>query len=97
MRRGLAGAYATAMLRMTAAAPQQSAGRLHWLDVTRVLCALMDSSAFTCCAPAFASASSVAGDPVNLVMDYQSHNGGLQLFNYVLIAGHVLARPASPG
>ena len=71
---------------MTAVAAQQNAGRLRWLDITRVLCALMILGIHWLRA-GFRVGLFGGGDPVNLVMDYQNQNGGLQLFHYVLIAG----------
>ena len=72
---------------MTAAASQDNAGRLRWLDVTRILCALMILGIHWLRA-GFRVGLFGSGDPVNLVMDYQSHSGGLRLFHYVLIAGN---------
>jgi hypothetical protein len=71
---------------MNAQSGAERSGRLHWLDLARILCALMILGIHWLRA-GYKVGLFGAGDPVNLVMDYQSHSGGLRLFDYVLIAG----------
>jgi peptidoglycan/LPS O-acetylase OafA/YrhL len=71
---------------MASATAGPRAERLVWLDVTRVLCALMILGIHWLRA-CYNAGLFGAGDRVNLVMDYQGHSGGLRLFHYVLIAG----------
>ncbi len=60
--------------------------RLRWLDLARILCALMILGIHWLRA-SYKVGLFGRGDPVNLVMGYQSQTGGVRLFNYVLIAG----------
>jgi peptidoglycan/LPS O-acetylase OafA/YrhL len=72
---------------MTTTTVQPRSERLHWLDLTRILCALMILGIHWLRA-CYKVGLFGRGDPDNIVMDYQSHSGGLQLFNHVLIAGN---------
>ena len=60
--------------------------RLGWLDLTRLLCAVMILGIHWLRA-CYKAGLFGTGRPENLVMDYQGHSGGIRLFDYVLIAG----------
>jgi hypothetical protein len=61
--------------------------RLAWLDVTRVLCALMILGIHWLRACYKVGLFGGNDDAASIVMDYQSHTGGIELFHHVLIAG----------
>jgi Acyltransferase family len=71
---------------MTATISRPPVERLHWLDITRVLCALMILGIHWLRACYKAGLFGVEGQP-SIVMDYQAHSGGFRIFNYLLIAG----------
>jgi hypothetical protein len=59
---------------------------MQWLDLTRMLCAVMILGIHWLRAT-YKVGLFGAGDPVNLVMNYQQQSGGFRLFHYVLLAG----------
>jgi hypothetical protein len=65
---------------------EHRAERLGWLDLARVLCALLILGIHWLRA-GYKVGLFGHGSATSLVMDYQSHSGGLRLFQYVLIAG----------
>jgi hypothetical protein len=75
------------------AAPATARERLVWLDIARVLCALMILGIHWLRACYNVRLFGAGGHP-NLVVDYQGHSGGLLLFHYVLIAGTSLSLSA---
>jgi exopolysaccharide production protein ExoZ len=60
--------------------------RVLWLDVSRVLCAIMILGIHWLHA-SFNVGLFGNGDPRGIVMNYQIQSGGFQLFHYLLIAG----------
>lgn len=72
---------------MTMATSRQRAERLLWLDIARTLAAMMILGIHWLRA-GYKVGLFGSGSTTNLVMDYQSHSGGLRLFDHVLIAGN---------
>jgi peptidoglycan/LPS O-acetylase OafA/YrhL len=71
---------------MTNVTSSPGRARLVWLDLARLLCALMILGLHWLHA-GYNVGSFGAGDPVNLVMDYQGHSGGIRMLPYLFIAG----------
>lgn len=71
---------------MSQPGPKVQVGRLQWLDIARILCALMILGIHWLRA-GYKLQLFGGADSTNLVMNYQSNSGGLRLFHYILIAG----------
>lgn len=78
---------------MSSDAPLPAKERLPWLDIARVLAALMILGIHWLRAGYYVGLFG-QGDRVNLVIDYQGQSGGLRLFHYLLIAGPGITLPA---